>query len=1207
MLQLHGSGKTSVLVERIINKVINDKIDIDKILIVTFTSSAASEMRERILNAIYQKIEQSPENADLQRQIILLNRANISTIHSFCLDVIRNNFFEIDTSANFRVADGSEIDLLKLEIIDDLFEQKYLDNNEEFEKLLNLYTNYRGDEDLKKLILSIYEFIQSSPFPEDWLNEQVEKFNLKDKLDNDFSKTVWGQILLTEFEDILIDSRLKLKQLENKLSVYEEMVKYRNVILNDIAKIEDLQASVDSWEELYLKTLTLKFDTWPTDKKITLDIKDEAKGIRTNACDKIKKIKNDFFIFNSKQANTDINEMYEILKSIKNLVIDFTEMFSKRKKERNIVDFSDIEHFALKILVKVDENGRKYESEIAKKYKEKFEEIAIDEYQDSNLVQEYILKSVSRGNNIFMVGDVKQSIYKFRQARPELFLEKYNTYKLRTQDNKDDINIENGMKIQLFKNFRSRANVLDITNLIFENIMSLTLGNINYDENEFLNYGANYPELESGSNYAGIAELDIINTKVPEPDVYTNLEEDNTEEDEPEAEDERVDDIVVEAKFVAKRIKEIIDSNYLVYDRKIENYRKVTYKDIVVLLRSTKVAAPIFENEIANINMPVFSDVSSEYLESLEIQTIINLLKVIDNPMQDIPLVTILRSCICGFTDNELVLIRGEDKNISFYESLVKYKCEDEDLNNKIKNFLNSLKRWQDEEKYMSLDELIWQIYSDTNFYNYVTLLSNGGLRQANLKMLFERAKQYETGSFKGLFNFINFIEKIHSSNGDVTSAKLIGENENVVRIMSIHKSKGLEFPVVFLSNMGKNFNLQDLNDNIILHQDLGFGPKYINFDSKIEYSTLAKEAIKLQAKVETLSEEMRVLYVGLTRAKEKLIITGTCKDVDKSFKEKEALISMYEGSTKCINPILLKKYKSYLDWIELVYFNNKEDIEKYVTLNVIGKYDFLKALNQEEETEKQTNIKEQLEEQIQNLNKKNIKVLKEKLNWKYMYMDSSVIPTKTSVTKLKEAENERMLSIEELEEKKNEEISKFAIARPQFLNEEVQITAAQKGTLMHLCFQKLDETKEYTKEMLQNMVKDLVNRQVITELEGKAINTYKLYMYTKSELFKELKIAKEIHKEQPFYINLTADEIFKNGLKDNILVQGIIDLYYINQEDQVVLVDYKTDYVANEKDLKEKYKVQLEIYKKALEQSLNKKVKKCYIYSVYLEKLIKI
>lgn len=1175
-------------------------------------------MRERILEAIYKKLEEEPENTDLQRQIILLNKANISTIHSFCLDVIRNNFYEIDTSANFRVADSAEIELLKQEIIDDLFEEKYINQDKNFGELLETYTTYKGDENLKELVLNIYKFIQSSPFPEQWLNEQVKMFDLEDKLEKDFSETVWGKILLENFKEELTDSILKLKQVELNLSRFEELNKYKLVIDDDIRNLESIEKNSDTWEKAYEFTSSLLWSKWPSDRKITLEQKEEAKEIRNSIKKKVNATIDKYLIYSSKQANSDIYEMYPIIKSISNLVIEFTEKFSFKKKEKNIVDFNDIEHFALKILLKHDENGRIYETDVAKKYKDKFEEIAIDEYQDSNLVQEYILKSVSKGNNIFMVGDIKQSIYKFRQARPQLFLEKYSTYKLKSEKQDKQSNL----KIQLFKNFRSRTNVLDVTNLIFENIMSLKLGDINYNENEFLNYGANYPEPEKNitkNDFAGKAELHIIDLKPEEESMFKDeihneqqgefFDDDNQDDfsaGDDVKEQEIIEDVILEARYVANKIKELVESDYMVFDRK-KGYRKITYKDIVVLLRSTKMSAPIFEKEITNLNMPVFSDVSSEYLETMEIQTIMSLLKVIDNPMQDIPLVTVLRSSIAGFTDNELVEIRGKDKEICFYESLI--NCKDrisENLLEKVNVFLNNLRKWQNEEKYMSLDELIWQIYSDTNFYNYVTLLPNGGLRQANLKMLFERAKQYESASFKGLFNFINFIDKLHSSSGDLSSAKLIGENENVIRIMSIHKSKGLEFPVVFLSCTGKQFNMQDLNDNIILHQDLGFGPKYINSKTKVEYTTLAKEAIKLQTKVENLSEEMRVLYVALTRAKEKIYITGISKDVEKTHKEKKELIQMYKNSSDFINSVLLKKYKSYLDWIELVYFNNQSCINDFMEMKIIKKYEFLDSLNNKEEKISNENIIEKLEDIDEDVKNECINKMGKLLNWKYEYIESSVIPTKSSVTKIKEANNEKIISIEEIEEK-NE--SEFAVSKPKFLNESEQITGAQKGTLMHYCFQKIDEKQNYTKEMLQQMIKNFVDKKLITENEANAININKLVAYTKSELFKELQNAKKVYKEQPFYINIKASEIYENGTDEDILVQGIIDLYYINKDDDIILVDYKTDYVesGNEKELKDKYSKQLEIYKKALEQGLNKKVKKSMIYSVYLEKLIEI
>ena len=636
----------------------------------------------------------------------------------------------------------------------------------------------------------------------------------------------------------------------------------------------------------------------------------------------------------------------------------------------------------------------------------------------------------------------------------------------------------------------------------------------------------------------------------------------------------------------------------MVYDRK-KGYRKITYKDICVLLRATSTMAPIYEKEIADLDLPVFSDTSSTYLDSMEVQIIMSLLKIIDNPMQDIPLVTVLRSSIYGFTDNELIQIRLADKNSTFYEAMIKAKLVvDEKLKAKIIKVEEELDNWRREEEYLPLDELIWKIYMDTGFYHYVSLLTNGDLRQANLKLLFEKAKQYEKASFKGLFNFINFIDKVKTSSGDMGSAKLIGESENVIRIMSIHKSKGLEFPVVFLCGTGKKFNLQDLNNSILLHQDIGIGPKYIDKDRKIEYNTIAQEAIKIQSKKETISEEMRVLYVALTRAKEKLIITGISKDLKKSLDEKEQLLEIYKKQGK-INFSLVGKYVSYLDWIELVYLKNKENIGSVIKLNEYKKSKFLKEIHTEEKEtiDVQKMLKEHAETEEE---KKMRKQIEEKLKYKYKYACEREVPTKTSVTKLKQMqEDENEKDIEDLLEEKDRVVQLTQI--PKFMEEKQKLTSMQKGTLMHLCVQKLDESKEYSREDIIEFVSKLLKDGIISENEKQAINIDVLYKYTKSELFTSLKSAKEIYKEQPFYINIPAKDVYDDANDEMILVQGIIDLYYINDKNELILVDYKTDYIPKGKtvNLEEKYRVQLDLYKKALENSLKRKVDKAMIYAL--------
>ncbi len=636
----------------------------------------------------------------------------------------------------------------------------------------------------------------------------------------------------------------------------------------------------------------------------------------------------------------------------------------------------------------------------------------------------------------------------------------------------------------------------------------------------------------------------------------------------------------------------------MVYDRK-KGYRKITYKDICVLLRATSTMAPIYEKEIADLDLPVFSDTSSTYLDSMEVQIIMSLLKIIDNPMQDIPLVTVLRSSIYGFTDNELIQIRLADKNSTFYEAMIKAKLVvDEKLKAKIIKVEEELDNWRREEEYLPLDELIWKIYMDTGFYHYVSLLTNGDLRQANLKLLFEKAKQYEKASFKGLFNFINFIDKVKTSSGDMGSAKLIGESENVIRIMSIHKSKGLEFPVVFLCGTGKKFNLQDLNNSILLHQDIGIGPKYIDKDRKIEYNTIAQEAIKIQSKKETISEEMRVLYVALTRAKEKLIITGLSKDLKKSLDEKEQLLEIYKKQGK-INFSLVGKYVSYLDWIELVYLKNKENIDSVIKLNEYRKGKFLKEIHTEE---KETiDVQKMLKEHAETEKEKKMREqIEEKLKYKYKYACKMEVPTKTSVTKLKQMqEDENEKDIEDLLEEKDRVVQLTQI--PKFMEEKQKLTPMQKGTLMHLCVQKLDESKEYSRENIIEFVSKLLKDGIISEVEKQAINIDVLYKYTKSELFTSLKSAKEIYKEQPFYINIPAKDVYDDANDEMILVQGIIDLYYINDKNELILVDYKTDYIPKGKtiNLEEKYRVQLDLYKKALENSLKRKVDKAMIYAL--------
>lgn len=1199
-----GSGKTAVLVERIIQKILKDGVDIDKLLVVTFTNAAASEMRERVLEAIYKKLDEEPENENLQKQIILLGKSNICTIHSFCLDVIKNNFFEIDLSANFRIAAEEEIELLKQEVLENVFEKLYDEEDENFAKLVDTYTGYRGDEPLKEIVLKIYRFMQSSPFPKEWLLEKVRMFeNTEEK---DFAKSAWGKILIKNLQEEIIDGINSLKVIRNKLEKFYELEKYKLTIESDIEIFKALYDAIEkSWDAAYEVAKELKLKSWPIDKKIVMDAKDEAKASRDTVKNKLMKIIKEILIYDSESAYRDIYAMHEVLDILKDVIFSFDEEFMKKKRERNIIDFNDIEHYALKILVKKDENGNYVGTDVAKKYREKFEEIAIDEYQDSNQVQEYILSTVSRGNNLFMVGDVKQSIYKFRQACPELFLDKYDRYDLNGNDD--------GLKIQLFKNFRSRDNVLQITNNVFKTIMSKVLGDIDYTEEEYLNLGASF---EPHENSLDIAELDIIDLKDDDSIMAWKNEDDRNENESAQynektqnknvekisgnENDEEFDDFInqlekeqIEAQFVVRRIKELIDSKVQVKDKKL-GYRNVTYKDIVILLRSTSKLAPIYEKELIKNDIPVFSDSSNEYLDTIEIQTIINLLKILDNPIDDIALVSVLRSEIGTFDDNEIVEIRLCKRDGNFYDSLLTAKDELQgELKEKVNKFLNNLDTWRKESEYLSLAELIWKIYTDTGFFNYVGLMPNGLLRQANLKMLFERAKEYEKTSFKGLFNFIMFVERLKSGNSDMSSAKIIGENENVVRIMSIHKSKGLEFPIVFLCSTSKKINMQDLNSNLLLHQKLGIGPQYINYEKMVEYSTSAKDAIKIIIKEESISEEMRILYVALTRAKEKLIITGTSKDHKKEVEKKKEILKVYNSKDGKLNPIILKKYISYLDWIELVLLNS-EEMKELIKVNEYSKKDIITK-----EEEKELKIREfDFEKEI------DFEKYEKEFGWNYENELATKLPIKSTVSKIKEMQNEGI----DFADLGNKEIG-IAEIKPEFLEVDEKISASRKGTLMHLFMQKIDFRKDYNLQDLENLKQELIARKIISEEEASNIRIDKTKKFLETELYKKIKVSKIIEKEKAFCMKMQAREVFEDAKDENILVQGIIDLYSIDEKDNVILLDYKTDYVenGNEEELVKKYKNQLRVYKKALEEATRKNVKEVYIYSLYLNKEIKI
>ena len=1321
-----GSGKTAVLVERIIQMILNSdlKIDIDKLLVVTFTNAAASEMRERIGDAISKKLDENPEDEHLQDQLVLLNKASITTIHSFCLEVIKSNFHKINLDPNFRIGDETECSLMKLEAIDETFDILYEQNDEEFCYLVDCYAEKRGDSNLQNLILSIYSFVMASPYPKVWLKESAEDFNITD--DFDFATSKWAKAILETVKIQMEGIEKSLcKAIEDVYGI-DELVTFTDKLKIEYEKIKEILYACDtSWSDAYRQISSMTFENYAKGvKRIPKDApsyikeeKDKAKKIRDNAKKSIEKIKTSVFNKNYDDLKDEIKFLYPIVKSLSDVVLMFEQIYSQKKRDKGIIDFNDIEHFELQILTETDENGdfvfdeegKNIPSDIALEYREKFYEIFIDEYQDSNQVQEVILSTIAKQKepNRFMVGDVKQSIYRFRQAKPEIFLQKYATY---------DTDLSSKYKkIMLYKNFRSRKEVVDSVNYIFEHIMSKNLGEIDYNEEEKLNLGANFEEVEDEKIILGGAtEIHLMEKKVPEVE----------DPDEEEEEGEDLDASQIEARMVGKIIRDIMRPNengeiMQVFDKKLETYRNVEYKDIVILLRATSAWAPVFAEELINMDIPTYADMGQGYFETMEIQVIMSFLKVIDNPMQDIALISVLRSPIYGFTPEDFIDIRITDKKVSFYEAMMMFVGEKIDLSNeeeqdiaedeisddigneiidvnineensyvdadmddyyqninyedfeyeneefiyndevmyesyisenveddliyeinsniegdeesqkselelKVRRFLDDLKELQEKSMYMSTDEFLWYIYTNSGYYAYCGALPGGSQRQANLRILFERAKQFEETSFKGIFNFINFISKLKKSNSDMGSAKTLGENANVVRIMSIHKSKGLEFPIVICSGMGRNFNTMDFSKDVLYHHELGYGPQIVDFERRISYPSIAKEALKCKINIENISEEMRILYVALTRAKEKLIITSSIKDIEQNMHKWSSNIS----TEKMVSKYDILNGKNYMDWMMPAIIKHKdlEDIRETYNLSTsISMEDeskwSVKTWNRDDmdfEKHEKEGIREVLNTMdLSQHDTEYYEQIEKKLNFEYPYLGVVKKAASISVTEIKKRQEE----YEEQEDSLGLYKRKTTLKKPKFLSESQKsekITGARRGTIVHLIMEVLDFEKVNTESEIKAQIQDLVKRRIITEKESQVLSPRKIMRFFKSPIAKRMLSSKFVKREQKIYTQIKMndiylnDEIFKNNREtyenESVMLRGVIDLYF-EEDDGLVILDYKTDFVDenNKKEIIHKYKKQIEIYADVLSKLTGKKVKEKYLYLFGIDEQVKV
>ncbi len=1178
-----GSGKTTVLAERIVDKIINDKIDVDRLLVVTFTKDAAQEMKERIIKRINIELEKDINNSFLAEQLVRINKAQISTIDAFCSKVVKTHFKSLDIDPNFRIGDKGELDILIDETLKDFLEIYYSKNDKDFINLLDCFTKGVNDENFKSIFLNIYFKSQNLPYPKEWLKNAYKQFDINTK--EDFLKSNIFLKLANYIKEILEETLIIFDKIQNisagilnfennknNISTLEgfltkEFSNYKNMVYN--IENKNYKMFIDG---IY----NLKFERWKSSfLKEDPDLKEEVKQLR-DLCKKVinEKIIDRFLKNSIDDIVKDIKDIYPIIYTLCNIIIEFDDYFMEVKKEKNIFTFTDISHFCLETLVNDGEI-----TNVAKQYKDHFKEIIIDEYQDSNSIQEIILSSISC-NNRFMVGDIKQCIYRFRQANPSIFNEKYNSY---FKEN------EYGKRIDLNANFRSNNFVIESINLIFENIMCDKLGEVFYDKNAKLYNKANFEKPKDNENILTKCSLNIIdcsktNEGIDNDDI-TDLANDE-----------------IEATFICKKINELFINNTMVFDKDIKKYRKIEYKDIVILMRN-KTNFDIFSNILSQNNIPVYTETSNGFYDFTEIKTILNILNILINPLQDYSLIGTMYSPIFNFSSNELLEIKLFSNKKLFYYNILDFIDNSDNiiLKNKCIHFLDKIKNWQSLSKSFSINELLFYIYEDSNYYNYLGLLENGSIRQANLYNLLEKALSFEETNLQGLFNFITYINKFKLISDD-GKASILSKNENVVKIMTIHKSKGLEFPVVFLSNLSKIFNTSDNKEPILFDEEYMLGVSIFKsiskYDPRKKITSIQKKIIAYKNKEESYSEEMRVLYVALTRAKENLILTGCVnKDFEKTLKNMQNLIL---PSVKHILPrYFIEKdvANNYLSWVYTAIKNfDKDNIWQ---LNLLSYEEILNNKLSSSETKVAYN-KSKIFYNLINLDKnKSYTTYKDdiykNLSWEYPNIIMQGLSSTLSVSEIK-----RVYQTKFLDYLKPYDNTDFKLPKFYTLSKDV-LTPMEIGSIYHKILENIDF---YIKDNIEldKFLNTLILKNIINKKETEFLDKNIIMSFLNTELSNRIKKSKLVKRETAFTLGIKANQIYTDkdfeDKNNSILVSGIIDLYF-EEDDGLVLVDYKTDKTKNKRYLLDRYKSQLEIYKKALEQATGKRVKECFIYSI--------
>ena len=1266
-----GSGKTAVLVERIIRMICDGEhpADIDRLLIVTFTNAAAAEMRERIAAGIIARLEADPGNEHIQKQSALLHNAQITTIDSFSLFLIRNHFNEIGLDPDFRVADEGEIKLLQQEVLAQLLEDAYAGNfvpeealtsregygnegtvpemeaPEQFHACVEYFCPGGRESVLEQHILNLSRYAGSFPWPAEWLEERKNDYAAGDM--EALVHSDYGQYLTERVNRTVEGCLEKLREVKRLCELPDGPYMYGELTEAEIEQLERLTSCKDL-EEQAAKVPTVTFGRLPSKKDDSVDPakRELAKAIRNSVKDTLSDLSESYFKTPLELAVEQGKACREPLRMLLDLVLEFDRRLLAAKQERHLIDFSDMEHYALQILLKrekveesdgtgTDRTETKYRivpSDVAMEYRQYFQEILIDEYQDSNLVQEYLLSAISGEEegryNRFMVGDVKQSIYKFRLARPELFLEKYDTYQ------------ETGdlCRIDLAKNFRSRIQVVDAVNDVFSRIMSREIGGIAYDDKAALYPGAVYPAQEDPA-YG--SELLLI--RKPEKG---EREESGIGEQHAEGAGVLVDyDNVrqLEALAIAARIKQLKGS-LQVMEKSTGELRPVRYSDMVILLRTTSGWDEEFKKILEQQGIPVYITSKTGYFGALEVQELLQFLRVLDNPRQDIPLFGVMQSVFGGFTQEEIAQIRsgGEGhsrKRMTLYEALKEVAQsgrtveegeeisagesagEEAELSQKADTFLQRIGHYRDLTPFTSIRDLLQRILDDYDYLNYVTALPAGSKRRANVEMLLTKASAFEKTSYFGLFHFIRYMEQLEKYDVDYGEADTLDENADVVRIMSIHKSKGLEFPVVFVSGLSKRFNMQDANQSLIVDMDLGVAVDYVDSVRRIKNKTLRRTVLSAKMKEDNLAEELRVLYVALTRAREKLILTAVLDKADEKWE-----LAQMTGQER-LTYLDFCEAGSYMDFL-LPILPQTGIAVKTLRTEDLAVEELREQLRMGDRREQlrliacgETTLTGDPEE-----NERKLMYLRERFAYQYPHPGLQKLYTKTTVSELKIAAmaEKDEAAFHTFEEK---EVVPYI---PGFRREQEKVSGAVRGNAFHRTMELLDFTYLFTesglftgcpnnyeeyrrgldKNRLQNRLEEFLQRETIslrlTEEYAKAVSLPKILNFLEQELAYRMWRAQEqglLYREQPFVLGIDAkrlDPDLPEGEK--VLIQGIIDVVFI-EDGEIVLLDYKTDVIDSLEALWNRYNVQIQYYEEALTKLMQMPVKERILYSFYLEK----